>query len=123
MVYVICWLVATACACVAVPCALHWRSRLHAIEDEHELALCSARQRGRNLETAVWEAYGADALPRLRERINLAPWGSRNRTRVYNERGFVGEAWEDGWRVATPEEKAQHEALQDDPAVVKIRAL
>lgn len=116
-----CILILLGCS-IALGCvATYWRARALGVEDEHELALCSARQRGRNLENAVWEVYGPDALPRLRERINLAPWGSSNRTRVYNERGYVGEAWEDGWRVATPKEKAAHEALQDDPAVQKIR--
>jgi hypothetical protein len=42
---------------------------------------------------------------------------------VYVVLWLVGEAWEDGWRVATLEEKAEHEALQDSPAVQKIRVL
>lgn len=111
--------VVIVCAAVATGLAL----KLRRLQDEHELELIAARQPGRNLETAVWEAYGPGAVEALRKRIDAAPWGSRNRSTLYVNGRLVGTAWSGGWRLATSEERARHDALQDRDSLLIAKVL
>lgn len=108
-----CWLLSTTCAIILATCLILQRRALGYERDDRELALISARQPGRNLETAVWEAYGQEALDRLRAKIDAAPWGARNWSTLIVNGRLVGYASSRGWRHASEEERAAHDALQE----------
>jgi len=106
-------------AVIAVALAVTFRRQLREAEDESTLREFSARAPGRNLANAVYERFGADVTLELEERAKNAPWSGR--TRCYSNGRYVGEAWSDGWRLASKEERAEHEALNEDPSRFTVR--